>query len=91
MSHAHSNGLRPKINTQGHNNGYAKLTETQVIQIRQLIADGKMTQREIASQFGVARRTISDIKTNKRWKHLNLTMLFQAKSKLYSQENKSIM
>ena len=72
MSHAHSNGLRPKINTQGQNNGYAKLTEAQVIQIKQLLDDGKLTQKTIGSQFNVSRHTIKDIKSGRRWRHINL-------------------
>ncbi|MEM8720409.1 MAG: hypothetical protein AAGE84_14080 [Cyanobacteria bacterium P01_G01_bin.39] len=34
MSHAHSNGLRPKINTQGEKNRFSKLTEFRVRQIK---------------------------------------------------------
>ena len=72
MSHAHSNGLRPKLNTQGEKNGYSKLTKVQVKQIKQLLADGNLTHKELGSQFGVARRTISDIKANRRWKHITI-------------------
>ena len=72
MSHAHQNGLRPKINTQGEKNGFSKLTESQVKQIKQLLADDNLTHKEIGSQFGVARRTISDIKANRRWKHITI-------------------
>ena len=72
MSHAHSNRLRPVLNTQGEKNGFSKLTEFQVIQIKRLLADGNLTHKEIGSQFGVARRTISDIKANRRWKHITV-------------------
>ncbi len=72
MSHAHSNGLRLLVNTQGEKNGFAKLTKAQVRQIKQLLADGNLTHKEIGSRFGVARRTISDINTNKRWGYLAL-------------------
>ncbi len=75
LSHAHNNGLRPLINTQGKNNGFAKLTEIQVIQIRQLLADGKLTQKTIASQFGVSRSTVRDIKLARRWSHISVTHL----------------
>ena len=33
MSHAHSSGLRPKVNTQDEKNGFSELTEVQVRQI----------------------------------------------------------
>jgi hypothetical protein len=72
MSHAHSNGLRPLVNTQGEKNGFSKLTEFQVIQIKHLLADGKVTQKTIASQFNVSKHTIKDIKLGRRWRHLNL-------------------
>lgn len=71
MSHAHQNGLRPKINTQGEKNGFSKLTEIQVIQIKQLLADGKYTQKTIGSQFNVSKHTIKDIKSGRRWRHIN--------------------
>ncbi len=72
MSHAHSNGLRPKVNTQGENNGFSKLTEAQVKQVKQLLANGNLTHKEIGSRFGVARKTISDINANRRWKHITI-------------------
>jgi hypothetical protein len=70
MSHAHSNGLRPLVNTQGEKNGFSKLTEFQVRQIKHLLADGKLTQKTIGSQFNVSRSTVKDIKSGKRWGHL---------------------
>ena len=71
MFHAHSNRLRPKINTQGENNGFAKLTEAQVIEIKQLLADGKSTQKTIGSQFNISRSTVKGIKSGRRWSYLN--------------------
>jgi DNA-binding XRE family transcriptional regulator len=70
MFHAHSNGLRPKINTQGEKNGFSKLTEVQVRQIKQLLAQGKSTQKTISSQFNISRETISSIKNGRRWKEV---------------------
>ncbi len=70
MSHAHSNGLRPKLNTQGEKNGFSRLTESQVRQIRVLLAEGSSTQKTIGSQFNVSLSTIKDIKSGKRWGHL---------------------
>ena len=71
MSHAHSNGLRPKVNTQGEKNGFSKLTEAQVRQIKQLLADGKSTQKTIGSQFNISKSTVQDIKSGRRWSYLN--------------------
>ena len=72
MSHAHSNGLRPKINTQGENNGFSKLTEAQVIQIKYLLNYSKLTQKAIASQFNISKSTVQDIKLGRRWSHVFL-------------------
>ena len=71
MSHAHSSGLRPKVNTQGENNGFAKLTEAQVIEIKQLLAEGNLKQKTIGSQFNVSRSTVKDIKSGRRWSYLS--------------------
>ncbi len=70
LYHAHNNGLRPKLDNQGEKNGFAKLTEAQVIHIKQLLADGKLTQKAIASHFNVSRETISNIKNGRRWSHV---------------------
>ncbi len=71
MSHAHSNGLRPKINTQGEKNGFAKLTEAQVRQIKQCLSQTQLTQKEIASQFNISRSTVKNIKSGRRWSHVS--------------------
>jgi DNA-binding NarL/FixJ family response regulator len=46
----------------------AKLTDDKVIEIRRLHADGT-TKRDLARQFGVTRRSVSDIVRRKTWKH----------------------
>ena len=71
MAHAHNNGLRPILNTQGEKNGFAKLTEAEVIQIKQLLSDGKLTQKTIGSQFNISRSTVKSIKSGKRWSYLS--------------------
>lgn len=70
MFHAHSNGLRHRIDTQGEKNGFSKLTEFQVKQIKQMLANGKLTQKTIGSQFNVSRETVSSIKSGRRWKEV---------------------
>ena len=47
-----------------------KLSETDVLEIRQLLEQGKLTNKEIGKSFGVNRRTISGIKTGQTWKNL---------------------
>lgn len=55
----------------GESHGSAKLTNDNVREIRRLLQEGQLFQREIAEQFGVARSLISLIKTGRAWKHLN--------------------
>ena len=69
---ARRNGLRPVINTQGESNGFAKLTEAQVIQIKKLLAIGHLTQKGIGSQFNISKSTVQDIKLGRRWSHVVL-------------------
>lgn len=46
----------------------SKLTEQQVLEIKQLISEG-VTNKEIAQKFNVHRETISRIKNNKTWRN----------------------
>jgi len=58
-----------KVN-QGSAHGMAKLTETDVIAIRTLRAQGVKLE-PLAARFGVSIRTISQIANRKTWRHLN--------------------
>jgi DNA-binding NarL/FixJ family response regulator len=55
----------------GQNHGRSKLMDDQIEHIIYLYSCG-LTQREIAEQFKVNQRTISDIIRRKSWKHLKL-------------------
>jgi len=57
------------IGEKSHNH---KLTEQQVIQIKLLLKEGKLTQKEIADMFGVSIRTISNIKREIVWSHIKI-------------------
>jgi len=48
----------------------AKLTEKDIIKIRELFQEGSMTQQEIADQYGVCQTTISRVILNQTWTHL---------------------
>ncbi|MGL5878544.1 MAG: hypothetical protein ACRC2V_12310 [Xenococcaceae cyanobacterium] len=50
--------------------GGAKLDETQVMQIRDLLAEGKLTYKQIAERFGVSFATIRVINAGKVWTHV---------------------
>lgn len=54
---------------RGADNGAAKLTELQVLEIRQLLQNG-ISQRKIANQFQVNQRVIWNILHRKSWAHI---------------------
>lgn len=55
---------------RGENNGSAKLTEIEVLEIRRLYATGKYSQRQLGKIFGVSKTTIKEIVNRKKWKHI---------------------
>lgn len=61
---------RNSTKVQGMNNGEAKLTDADVIQIRQRYATGMERQVDLADEFGVAQTRISSIVLRKTWKHV---------------------
>lgn len=48
----------------------ARLTGTEVREIRRLYAEGNITQDALARRYGVAQMTVSDIVTRRSWKML---------------------
>lgn len=67
LRHAIHNGLRPW--PRGGRNGHSKLTESDIPQIRALLAFG-MSQDEIGRLYGVCQVLISLIKRGKNWTHV---------------------
>lgn len=55
----------------GSKNGWAKLNEDQVTQIRELYKTGKYTYKEIANKFNVKPACIAPIVQGKGWKHID--------------------
>jgi hypothetical protein len=68
MEHAYQTGQIRK----GSDVNFAVLDEQKVREIKQLLAEGKMTQKEIGEKYGVSRVCISNIKTGKNWKHVEI-------------------
>ena len=62
--HALNKHLSPQI---GESHSFAKLTRAQVIEIKNRLAAGEQ-QKSIAKDYPVTRRTVSDIKTGRKWK-----------------------
>ena len=58
-----------QVSLKGESNGTAKLTAVKVLEIKRLLAGG-VTQRAIASVYGVSQKNVSLIKAGKRWAHV---------------------
>lgn len=59
-----------QVPVKGEQVGCSKLTETQVIEIRQRYIKGKVGCYNLARQFNVAPTTISDIVNKRTWRHI---------------------
>lgn len=66
--HALDTGLA--VRAKGESHGMAKLTETQALEIYNLLITTNMTQKSIALKYGVAREVVKDIKTGRSWNHI---------------------
>jgi len=69
MREAKERGLLRSADFSGERNPRARLTESDVVKIRQLIAKGR-TNVEIARQFGVAHSMISRIRRGRSWQRV---------------------
>jgi len=67
MKHAFATSL---VNNTGEKNGQAKLKEAQVIEIKNLLSEGDLSQYKIADLFGVSRSCILGIKLGRLWSHV---------------------
>lgn len=56
---------------KGESHPLSKYTEREIRLMRQLYADGKYSQREIAKMFGDHQQNISRIVLKQRWKHIS--------------------
>jgi DNA-binding CsgD family transcriptional regulator/DNA-binding XRE family transcriptional regulator len=72
----HSDNARDSVERGRHRRGedtsYAKLTESQALEIKRLYAETPLTQKEIAQAIGadVGRQAVGDILRGKNWRHL---------------------
>lgn len=55
---------------RGETNGRAKISESNVVEIKTLLSEGWL-QKKIAHKFGVDIRTISAINCNATWRHVS--------------------
>lgn len=66
-THAYSTGLK---NSTGSNNQMAKLNETDIIQIRDLVAAGS-DRNVVADRFGIHKGSVDRIVGRRTWAHVN--------------------
>lgn len=55
---------------KGDSHSQAKLNSEKVREIRKLLSEGKLTQKQIGAIYGVNQANISDINRGKRWGHV---------------------
>lgn len=70
MRHAYD--VLGQVNLRGSKHGMAKLTESQVLEIKDLLKNGNLTQKVIGKRYGVTNFVISSINTKKTWSWLNV-------------------
>lgn len=66
----HNDNMRDMAHTQavkGENNAMARLSESDVKEIKKLIKERTMFYRDIAEKYGVKRQTIKDIALGRTW------------------------
>ncbi len=66
----HAIKLELRKGFEGINNPKCKLSEKNVIEIRLLLKEGKLNQREIAKIFNITYSQVSKIKLNQIWSHV---------------------
>lgn len=66
----HPKRLRPELNPRGEKHPLARLTETQVIEIRRIRDERVLTLQQIADKFGMTKSSIEKIVHRKQWTHI---------------------
>ena len=66
----HNSRTHPELIPRGELHWNSKLTEVDVIAIREAYATGKVTKTQLGLQFGVSRPMIYSIVNNESWKHI---------------------
>jgi hypothetical protein len=66
---------RPELLTRGEDQWEAKLTESDVTEIRRVYWSTTATQMELAAQFGMDQTTISEIVRGVLWSHVPFPLI----------------
>jgi len=56
--------------SKGESHGLAKVTEAQVVEIRERYAAGDISQRALAAEYGVSKTIVGDIVLGRTWAHV---------------------
>lgn len=72
---ANSKQRGTRIDNKGEQNGVAKLTESDVLEIRELYTTGLYSHRAISEEYPVVRETIGSICRRGTWKHICLMVI----------------
>jgi predicted XRE-type DNA-binding protein len=56
---------------KGENHGQAKLTESEVLEIKSLAKNSDMSRKRIAQKYNVSKSAINSIINNRSWRYLN--------------------
>lgn len=75
-----------KIKPNGELNGQSVLTESEVLEICDLLLENKLTLKQIGDMYGVEKSTISNIKRKKTWGYLTKDFDFTIKQIKSKQE-----
>ncbi|HDV5087079.1 TPA: endodeoxyribonuclease, partial [Escherichia coli] len=67
---SHSYGLESRGNVKGERNGNSKISNDDVIKIKEMVANG-FPQCEVAKLFGIHNSKVSRIVNGKAWRHVN--------------------
>lgn len=67
---AHGLRLNPEAAARGSNQGSSRLTQSQVVEIRDKFVPRKYSQSKLAKEYSVGQTAISNIITRKTWNHV---------------------
>jgi predicted transcriptional regulator len=62
--------MKKNRQAKGSKQGISKLNEEKVLEIKRLLAETNLTQRQIAKRYGVSQNIVYQINTGKLWKHV---------------------
>jgi len=66
QQHAYDTGLKIGVRQKGEDHGSARLTESDIIAIR----ESGLTSKELSKKYGVTRAHINQILARRRWSHI---------------------